>query len=136
MWFWPQIRKIQLKISMGDFYMNRAYNKWARLKIAKKVSNFEDHAENFYSNKTFRFYNMGFHSIYSKIVTLQRNTPFVTAYPVTTSHDQTVKSQDYKWNAVTCQTGKFLNLSKGNSWHAVTFKFLKLISLNKINLKI
>ena len=58
---------------MGDFHMKRAYNKGARPKIAKKVSNFEDHAENFYSNKTFRFYNMGFHSIYSKIVTLQRD---------------------------------------------------------------
>jgi hypothetical protein len=37
---------------MGDFYMNRAYNKREKLNIAKKVSNFEDHAENFYSDKT------------------------------------------------------------------------------------
>jgi hypothetical protein len=34
---------------MSDFHMNRAYNKAARPKIAKKVSNFEDHAENFHA---------------------------------------------------------------------------------------
>jgi hypothetical protein len=53
--------------------MNRAYNKGARLKIAKKVSNFEDRAENFYSDKTVHFYNMKFHATYSAIVTLQCN---------------------------------------------------------------
>ena len=31
---------------MGDFRMKRAFNKGVRPKIAKKVSNFEDHAEN------------------------------------------------------------------------------------------
>ena len=56
---------------MGDFYMKRAYNKGARPKIKKKVSNFEDHAENFYSDKTVHFYNMGFHEIYSTIITRQ-----------------------------------------------------------------
>jgi hypothetical protein len=55
---------------VGDFQMNRAYNK---PKNVKKVSNFEDHAENFYSNKTVHLYNMPFHAIYSVIVTLQRN---------------------------------------------------------------
>ena len=58
---------------MGDFHMNRTCNKGARPKFPKKVSNFEDHAENFYSDKTVHFYNMGFHAIYSIIVTLQRN---------------------------------------------------------------
>ena len=50
---------------MDDFYMNRAY-KGSRAKTVKKVSNFEDHAENFYSDKTVHFYNMGFHAIYSR----------------------------------------------------------------------
>jgi hypothetical protein len=58
---------------MGDFHMNRAYNKEARPKNVKKVSNFEDHTKNFYSDKTVHFYNMGFHAIYSKLVTLQCN---------------------------------------------------------------
>ena len=58
---------------MGDFHMNRTYNKGARPKMTKKVSNFEDHAENFYSDKTVHFYNMGFHAIYSILVTLQCN---------------------------------------------------------------
>ena len=57
---------------MGDFHMNRTCKKGARPKFPKKVSNFEDHAENFYSYKTVHFYNMGFHAIYSIIVTLQR----------------------------------------------------------------
>jgi hypothetical protein len=55
---------------MGDFRMKRAYNKEARPKIANKVSNLEDHAENFYSDKTVHFYNMGFQTTYSSIVTL------------------------------------------------------------------
>ncbi len=54
---------------MGDFHMNRAYNKGARPKTVKKVSNFEDHTNNFYSEKTVNFYNMGFHATYSTIVT-------------------------------------------------------------------
>jgi hypothetical protein len=58
---------------MGDFYMKWVYNKGARPKIRKKVSNFEDHAENFYSDKAVHFYNMGFHAIYFIKVTLQRN---------------------------------------------------------------
>jgi hypothetical protein len=56
---------------MSDFHMNRAHKMGARPKIAKKVSNFEDHAENFYSKKTVHFYNMGFRATYSIIVTLQ-----------------------------------------------------------------
>ncbi len=58
---------------MDEFQMNRAYIKGDRPKNGKKVSNFEDHTENFYSNKTVHFYNMGCHAIYSIIVTLQRN---------------------------------------------------------------
>ena len=41
---------------MGDFQMNRAYNKGDRLKIAKKVSNFEDHVEFFI--QTIRFISL------------------------------------------------------------------------------
>jgi hypothetical protein len=52
---------------MGDFHMNRTYNKGVRPKIAKKVSNFEDHAENFYSDKMFHFYNMVFRATYSTV---------------------------------------------------------------------
>ena len=51
--------------------MKRAYNKEARHKIEKKVSDFEDHAECFYSDKTVHFYNMGFHATCSTTVTLQ-----------------------------------------------------------------
>jgi hypothetical protein len=62
---------------MGEFHMNRTYNwpkiKGDRPKIAKKVSNFEDHAENFYSDKTVHFFNVGFRATYSIIVTLQCN---------------------------------------------------------------
>jgi hypothetical protein len=58
---------------MSDFHMKRAYNKRARPRIAKKVSNFEDHVENFYSDKMVYFYNMRFHATYSTIITLQRN---------------------------------------------------------------
>jgi hypothetical protein len=58
---------------MGDLHMNRVYNKGARPKIVKKVSNFEDYTNNFYSDKTVYFYNMGFHATYSTIVTLQCN---------------------------------------------------------------
>jgi hypothetical protein len=58
---------------MGDFHMNRAYNKGERPKTAKQVSNFEDHTGNFYTDKTVHFYNMGFHEIYSTKVTLQRD---------------------------------------------------------------
>ena len=58
---------------MGDFHMDRAYNKGARPKMTKKVLNFEDHAENFYSDKTVHFFNVGFHEMYSTIVTLQRD---------------------------------------------------------------
>jgi hypothetical protein len=58
---------------MGDFHMNRTYNKGERPKTVKKVSNFEDHTENFYSDKTVHFYNMRFHATYSAIVTLQCN---------------------------------------------------------------
>jgi hypothetical protein len=58
---------------MGDFHMNRAYNKREKPKIVKKVSNFEDQTEKFYSDKTVHFYNIGFHTTYSAIVTLQRN---------------------------------------------------------------
>ena len=58
---------------MGDFHMNRTYNKGARPKMTKKVSNFEDHTEKFYSDKKVHFYNMAFHAIYFSIVTLQRN---------------------------------------------------------------
>ena len=43
--------------------MNRAYNKGVRLKNGKKGSNFEGHAENFYSDKTNHFYNMRFRAI-------------------------------------------------------------------------
>ncbi len=35
---------------MDDFHMNRAYNKGARSENVKKVSNFEDHTKNFYSD--------------------------------------------------------------------------------------
>ena len=58
---------------MGDFHMIRTYNKGVRLKIKKKVPNFEDHAENFYLDEMVHFYNIGFHAIYFIIVTLQRN---------------------------------------------------------------
>jgi hypothetical protein len=58
---------------MSDFHMNRTYNKGARPKIAKKVSNFEDHAENFYSDNMVHFYNIRFRETYSIIVTLQCN---------------------------------------------------------------
>jgi len=61
---------------MVDFHMNRAYNKRARLKIAKIVSNFEDPTEIVYSNNTVHFYNIGFHAIYPTLVTLQRNRAF------------------------------------------------------------
>ena len=47
---------------MGDYHMNQAYKKGERPKIAKKLSNFEDHTEN--------FINTGFHATYSAIVTL------------------------------------------------------------------
>jgi hypothetical protein len=48
------------------------------IELKKKVSNFEDHAENFYSDKTVHlgtvhFFNMGLHETYSVIDTLQRN---------------------------------------------------------------
>ena len=56
---------------MDDFHMNRAYNKGASPKTVKKVSNFEDITNNFYSDKTVHFYNMGFNATYSTIVTLQ-----------------------------------------------------------------
>ena len=56
---------------MGDFHMNWAYYKGDRPKSVKKVSNFEDHTNNFYSDKMVHFYNIGFHAIYSKLVTLQ-----------------------------------------------------------------
>ena len=56
---------------MGDFHMNRTYNKGARPKMTKKGSNFEDHAENFYSDKTVNFFNMRFHAIYSLLVSLK-----------------------------------------------------------------
>jgi len=36
----------------------------------KKVSNFEDHTKNFYSDKTVHSYNTGFHATYALIVTL------------------------------------------------------------------
>ena len=49
--------------------MKRTYKKGAGHKIAKKVSSFEDHAENFYSDKAVHFFNMEFHAI----STLQRN---------------------------------------------------------------
>jgi hypothetical protein len=54
---------------MGDFHLNWTYNKGARSKNEKKVSNFEDRTKNFYSDKTVHFY-MGFHTIYSTLVTL------------------------------------------------------------------
>ncbi len=44
-----------------------------RAKTVKKVSNFEDHTNYFYLEKTVHFYNMGFHAKYSLIVTLQFN---------------------------------------------------------------
>jgi hypothetical protein len=47
--------------------------KRASPKIAKKISDFGDHAENFYSDKTVHFFNVGFHEMYSTIVTLQRD---------------------------------------------------------------
>ena len=53
--------------------MKRAYNKGARAKIAKKESNFEDHMKIFYPEKTVHFYYMGFHEIYSILVTLENN---------------------------------------------------------------
>ena len=53
--------------------MNRSYNKETIPKTMKKVSNFEDHGENFYSDKKVHFYNMGFLPKYSLIVTLQFN---------------------------------------------------------------
>jgi hypothetical protein len=58
---------------MGDFHINRIFNKGTRPKNVKKVSNFSDHTKNFYSDKTVHFYNIGFHAIYAKIVTLQRD---------------------------------------------------------------
>jgi hypothetical protein len=58
---------------MGDFHMNRTFNKGARSKMTKKVSNFEDHAEKFYSDKKVHFYNMEFRATYSIKVTLQCN---------------------------------------------------------------
>jgi hypothetical protein len=56
---------------MSDFHMNRTCNKGARPKNVKKVSNFEDHTNNFYSDKTIHSYNIRFHAKYSFIVTLQ-----------------------------------------------------------------
>jgi hypothetical protein len=56
--------------------MNRAYHKGTWPKMMKIVSNFEEYAENFYSEKTVHFYNMGFHAVYSAIITLQRNRSF------------------------------------------------------------
>jgi hypothetical protein len=58
---------------MSDFHMNQTYNKGARPKMTKIVSNFEDHAEKFYSDKRVHFYNMGFRATYAIIVTLQCN---------------------------------------------------------------
>jgi hypothetical protein len=49
--------------------MHRGYNMGGKAKIAKKVSNFEDHAENFFSDKKVHFYKKGFHETYSTIVT-------------------------------------------------------------------
>jgi hypothetical protein len=65
--------KFGQKYTMVDFHMNQAYNKGAIPKNVKKVSNFQDHTKNFYSDKTVHFYNKGFHAIYSKILTLQRD---------------------------------------------------------------
>jgi len=53
---------------MGDFHLNRAFNKGVRLKLRKKHNFLR--TENFYSIHSF---NMGFHAIYTAIVTLQRN---------------------------------------------------------------
>ena len=54
---------------MGDFHKNQTCIKRVRPNIPKKVSNFEEHAENFYSVKIVYFYKMGYHAIYSTIVT-------------------------------------------------------------------
>ena len=51
--------------------MNWAFIKVAIPKTMKIVSNFEDHGENFYSDKTVHFYNIGFLQKYSLIVILQ-----------------------------------------------------------------
>jgi hypothetical protein len=53
--------------------MNRACNKGDGPKSVKKVSNFEDLSENFFSDKTVHIYNMGFYATYSTIITLQCN---------------------------------------------------------------
>ena len=53
--------------------MNRLYNKGAIPKTMNKVSQFEDHGGNFYSDKTVHFYNMGFLPKYSSIVNTQNN---------------------------------------------------------------
>jgi hypothetical protein len=58
---------------MGDFHMKRIFNKGARPKMTKIVSNFEDHSEKFYSDKRVHFYNLGFRATYSSIVILQCN---------------------------------------------------------------
>jgi hypothetical protein len=38
--------------------MNRAHNKGERSKIEKKVSKYEDHTENFYSDKKVHSFNI------------------------------------------------------------------------------
>jgi hypothetical protein len=53
--------------------MKRAYYNGERPKNDEKSIEFDDHAENFYSDKTVHFYHMGFHATYSAIVTLQCN---------------------------------------------------------------
>jgi hypothetical protein len=56
---------------MSDFHMNWAYNKGERPKIPKKVSNFEDHTENFYSDKAVHFFKMGESFLLEKLVSEQ-----------------------------------------------------------------
>ena len=50
--------------------------------MTKIVSNFEDHAEKFYSDKKVHFYNMGFRATYSLIVTLQCHRAHFLIYVV------------------------------------------------------
>ena len=53
--------------------MNWAYNKGDMSKIHKIVSDFEDHAENVYSDKVTHTYNKELHERYSTIITFQFN---------------------------------------------------------------
>jgi hypothetical protein len=96
---------------MGDFHMNRTYNKEARLKIAKKVSNFENRAENFYSDKTAHFYNMGFHAIYSRESDFIHNTEPYRSVPYRTVPYRTVPYRTVPYRTLPFSVTIFITLA-------------------------